>query len=247
MSDEVEEIVEQVEGETEAAQAADPAEESQNAQEKQKAEAFAKKSQDDQDRNWKEARRKMQELEKRSSEQEEIIRRLSQPAQAKEDDELEKLGRDDIITYGQVEKLIEKKAERFAQKAIQQHAASTVEERIQLKYPDFNQVVTDENIRYLNENEPELAESLKYSPDPFKQAVAVYKLLKRSGLTEGDVVGNSAPKEKEKALKNSQKPVSVNAVTKQSAIGNAHIFENGLTKELKASLLKEMRDAAKRM
>jgi hypothetical protein len=50
---------------------------------------------------------------------------------------------------------------------------------------------------------------------------------------------------KQRALANSQKPVSVNAVTKNSAIGNAHMFENGLTKELKKSLYDEMKNAMK--
>ena len=239
MSDEVEEIVEQ-----EVAQAADPAEESKNAQEMLKAEAFAKKSQDDQERNWKEARRIRQELETRVREQEEIIRRQSAPKP--EEDELSKLGDEDIITYGQHKKATGKLAKEIAAQAIKEYVASTVDERLQLKYPDFSQVVTKENIEILKENEPELAESLSYYPDPFKQGIAVYKLLKKAGVTEGEVVGNTASKEKEKAIKNSLKPVSVNAVTKQSAIGNAHMFENGLTPELKASLRKEMQDAMKR-
>ncbi len=52
-------------------------------------------------------------------------------------------------------------------------------------------------------------------------------------------------REKQKAIANSQKPVSVNAVTKSSAIGNAHMFENGLTPELKKSLWDEMERARK--
>lgn len=246
MADEVEEIVEQEETQSQVAQAADPAEESKNAEELQKAEAFAKKSQGDQDRNWKEARRKMQELEAKAREQEEIIKKLSSSPAPKEDDELDKLGDEDIVTKKQAMKLASRMAESIAQKVIKEREASTVDERLQLKYPDFAQVVTKENIDFLKENEPELAESLSYYPDPFKQGVAVYKLLKKAGVTEGEVVSKPSTQEKEKAIKNSQKPVSVNAVTKQSAIGNAHMFENGLTPELKASLLKEMREAAKR-
>lgn len=239
MPDENEESVEQ-----EVAQAAAPAEESQDAQEVQKAQAFAKKSQDDQDRNWKEARRKMQELEAKVREQDELIKRQTAPKA--EEDELSKLGDDDIITYGQHKKATAKLAKEIAAQVIKEHSAATVEERLQYKYPDFNQVVNNETIELLKQNEPELAESLSYYPDPYKQAVAAYKLLKKAGYTEGEVVGNTSIKEKERATKNSQKPVSVNAVTKQSAIGNAHMFENGLTPELKASLRKEMAEAAKR-
>lgn len=245
MSEEVEEIVETQE-ETQETQAADPAEESKRAEEVQKAEAFAKKSQDDQERNWKEARRKMQDLELKAREQEEVIRRLTAPAAPKEDDELDKLGDEDIVTKRQAIKLASKMAESIAQKVIKEREATTVDERLSLKYPDFAQVVTKENIELLKENEPELAESLSYNPDPFKQGVAAYKLLKKAAIGGTEQMSNSSMKEKDKAVKNSQKPVSVNAVTKQSAIGNAHMFENGLTPELKASLLKEMKEAAKR-
>lgn len=241
MTDENEESVEQ-----EVAQAAAPAEESNGAEELQKAEVLANKSREnDQERNWKEARRKMQELERRAKEQEELINRLSTPPQQKEDDELDKLGDEDIVTKAQARKLASKMAEEIAQRVIKQREASTVDERLMNKYSDFTQVVTKENIELLKETEPELAESLSYNPDPFKQGVAVYKLLKKAGIGEIDMAEKASSKEKEKAIKNSQKPVSVNAVTKQSAIGNAHLFENGLTKELKASLLKEMREAAK--
>jgi len=234
---------ENVSVETEESQVAAPAAESENAQEKQVA-ATEKKARDDQAYNWAETRRKMQELEKKSKEQEEVIHRLTQPKSAVIDDELDKLGDGDIVTKGQVKKLAQKMAEEIAHKVIKQRDDATVEDRLQHKYSDFNQVVTKENIENLKEIEPELAESLSHISDPYAQAVAAYKYLKKSGIGANDMAEVS--KEKEKAVKNSQKPISVNAVTKQSAIGNAHMFENGLTKELKTQLLKEMRDCAKR-
>lgn len=236
MSEEIEESVEQ-----ETAHAVAPAEESKGAEELQKAEAFAKKIGDDQDRNWKEARRKMQELERKSKEQEELISKLSRPLI--EEDEMDRLADDDIITKSQARKLAQKMATEIAEKVIRKREADTVEERLQLKYQDFDQVVTKDSIELLKETEPELAMSLAHMPDPYAQGVAAYKLLKKMGVqTEMP----KAPVEKAKAIANSQKPVSVNSVTKQSAIGNAHIFENGLTSELKASLYKEMREASKR-
>ena len=235
---------EEVSVEQEVAQADLRVDEGQSAQELQKAEALAKKS-DDQDRNWKEARRKMQELERRAKEQDELIQKLTNPQATKEDDDLDKLGDEDIVTKAQARKLASKMAEEIANRVIKQREHSTVDERLNLKYSDFSQVVTKENIELLKETEPELAESLSYNPDPYKQGVAVYKLLKKAGLDGAQVDPNLA-REKAKASKNGEKPVSVNAVTKQSAIGNAHLFENGLTKELKASLLQEMREAAKR-
>ena len=231
----VEEIP-QVDPQTEVADAA---------QETKKAEAFAKKkSDDDQDRNWKEARRVQEEQKRRIREQEELIQRLQGPKPAQNDDDLDKLGDEDIVTKGQAKKLAAKMAEEIAQRVIQQRENSTVEERLNTKFQDFNQVVTTENIELLKETEPELAMSLAHNTDPYSQGIAAYKLLKRLGIG-AEEVSKEPVREKQKAIANSQKPLSVNAVTKTSAIGNAHMFENGLTEELKKSLRKEMAQAMK--
>ena len=235
MPDETNEGVE----EQEVAQVAPPTESNDSAEEKQKAETFAKKS-DEQDRNWKETRRKMQDLERKSKEQEELIAQLKAPQRAApEVDELDKLGDEDIVTKGQAKKLAARMAEEIAQRVIYQRENATVEDRLNLKFQDFNQVVTRENIELLKETEPELARSLAHNSDLYEQGIAAYKLLKRLGIGEQEVAKEPV-REKQKALANSQKPVSVNAVTKSSAIGNAHMFENGLTKELKKSLHDEM-------
>ena len=135
-------------------------------------------------------------------------------------------------------------AEEIAQRVIQQRENATVEERLSLKFHDFHQVVSRENIELLKETEPELARSLSHNTDPYDQGIAAYKLMKRLGIgTES--VSKEPVREKQRAVANSQKPVSVNAVTKNSAIGNAHMFENGLTKELKKSLYDEMKNAMK--
>jgi hypothetical protein len=239
MPDETNEGVE----EPEVAQAVPTAESNDSAEEKQKAETFAKKS-EDQDRNWKETRRKMQELERRAKEQEELIAQLKTPPKAIQEDELDKLGDEDIVTKGQAKKLAAKMAEEIASRVIKERENATVEDRLSSKFNDFNQVVTRENIELLKETEPELAMSLAQNTDQYSQGVAAYKLLKRLGIGVEEVAKEPV-KEKQKALANSQKPLSVNAVTKSSAIGNAHMFENGLTEDLKKSLREEMARAIK--
>jgi hypothetical protein len=239
MPDETNEGVE----EQEVAQAVPTAESNDSAEEKQKAETFAKKS-EDQDRNWKETRRKMQELERKAKEQEELIAQLKSPPKAAQEDELDKLGDEDIVTKGQARKLAAKMAEEIASRVIKERENATVEDRLSSKFNDFNQVVTRENIELLKETEPELAMSLAQNTDQYSQGVAAYKLLKRLGIGVEEVAKEPV-KEKQKALANSQKPLSVNAVTKSSAIGNAHMFENGLTDELKKSLREEMARAIK--
>lgn len=239
MPDETKEVVEQDE---EVAQVVPPTESNDAAEEKLKAETFAKKS-EDQDRNWKETRRKMQELERESKEQKELIAQLRVPQKAPETDELDKLGDDDIITKGQSKRLMRKEAEEIARQIVRERENATVEDRLSMKFNDFSQVVTRENIELLKETEPELAMSLAQNTDQYSQGIAAYKLLKRLGI--GEEVAKEPVKEKQKAIANSQKPLSVNAVTKNSAIGNAHMFENGLTPELKKSLWEEMERARK--
>jgi GTP-binding protein EngB required for normal cell division len=67
-----------------------------------------------------------------------------------------------------------------------------------------------------------------------------YKTLKQYNVPPRSV---STEIEKAKAEKNASKPVSVNAAGKGSAVGQAHLFETNLTKELKEKLWKEMREA----
>ena len=235
---------ENIEGvEPEVAEVVPPTESKEGAEEKLKAESFARKS-EDQDRNWKETRRKMQELERKAKEQEELIAQLKTPARPPEVDELDKLGDEDIVTKGQARKLAAKMAEEIASRVIRERENATVEDRLNLKFQDFNQVVTKENIELLKETEPELAMSLAQNTDQYSQGIAAYKLLKRLGIGEPEMPKEPL-REKQKAIANSQKPVSVNAVTKSSAIGNAHMFENGLTPELKKSLWDEMERARK--
>ena len=191
----------------------------------------------DVDYNWAEARRKMQDLERRAQEQEELIARLSHKPASSDDDELSKLSEDDILTVAQAKKLATKMARQVAQEAIKEREAATVEERLQAKYPDYAQIVTRDNIEILKQQEPELAQSLyRLADDPHAQAIAAYKLIKKLGVKSDATPSPEIKKAKENALK----PVSVHTVTKNSAIGNAHNFENGLTPELQKALRAEM-------
>jgi hypothetical protein len=196
---------------------------------------------DDQEHNWREARRKMQELERRAEEQQELIYRLQNQNPVEEDD-LAKLADDDIVTAKQARRLAENMARQVADEAIREREASTVDERLKNRFSDFDAVVTRENIETLKSQDPELAMSLyALAHDPYAQAVAAYKLLKKQGI--GDMAKNQP--QKAKALENSRKPVSVQSVTKSSAIGEVHKFENGLTPELRKELWKEMQQAIK--
>lgn len=194
--------------------------------------------------NWKETRRQIQERDREIEQLYKELENLKKGLTPSVDDEISKLSEDDIITVGQhrksVEKISAKIAKQVAEEVIREREALTLEDRLTNKFSDFKTVVTAENIDYLKQTEPELAQSLSaMSQDPYAQGIALYKLLKKVGKVET----NSNAYEKKKASENSQKPLSVQAATKQSAIGNAHVFENGLTPDLKKKLYQEMQDA----
>lgn len=201
--------------------------------------AQEKRQRNDAEYNWVEVRRKMQEQQRQISELQELAKANKKtPEPISEED----FGiKDDDIVEGKHVKELKKELKKL-QSYIKEKEVSSIDERLIYKHPDFAEIVTRENIETLKQRKPLLAKTLGYIPDPYEQGLAAYEALKDNGI--GVEVVKS--QEKEKALKNSSKPVSVNAVTKNSAIGNAHLFENGLTSELKAQLFKEMQEASKR-
>lgn len=224
----------------ETQQAVAQAPETETVQEERPESAQDKKRRNDAEYNWAEARRKMQDLDLKNREMQDQIAKLTR-VEPPVDDEIDKMASDDIVTKAQAEKLAHKMATKIANDIIKQREAATVDERLQAKFSDFNEIVTKENIELLKQNEPELAFSLSHNPDPFAQGIAAYKLLKK--LEIGSPPVNTA--DKERATKNAQKPLSANAVTRSSALGNAHLFENGLTTDLKKQLWDEMKQAMK--
>lgn len=203
-----------------------------------------KKRRNDAEYNWAEMRKKQQELERQNQELRSYVEKSTKPPQV-EEDPLDKLSDDDIVTKAQAKKLAEKMAKQIANEVIKQREAATVDERLQLKYTDFNQIVTAENIEYLKQTEPELAESLRYHPDPYAQGIAAYKMLKRiAGSREPQ-----EPMEKKKAIENSQKPVSSQAIAKTSSLADVNQFaelDAKGRKEFLRSKYEEMQAAIKR-
>lgn len=231
MTDEETQVVEEAQ---EATQAVDQAAESENQHDERQAivpEAQSKKK--SADYNWSEARRKMAELERRTQEQQELINKL----QSQKNQE-EELSPDDLLTVAQLNK-VNAKRDQETLRELQRHK----EEILRLRYPDLDQVLSNENLEIFEQQEPELAETLTaLQGDPIKMRIAAYKMIKKT------LVKDTPPSmEKQKAESNSKKPVSVQSVGKGSAIGTISAFENGLTPELKKQLYKEMQDAIKRV
>lgn len=186
--------------------------------------------------NWAEMRR----LLKESKEEIEALRSQTAPPKVSQLEEPPDEFEDDDLVEGKHLKKLKKELKNIQSQLKESQALST-EDRIKLNFPDYYSVVSPENLKYLEKNEPELAETLIHSPNAYNQRVAAYRIIKQLKGIGADPVSS----ERKKAEENSQKPLSVNAITKQSAIGSAHMFENGLTKDVKARLWKEMEESRK--
>lgn len=120
-----------------------------------------------------------------------------------------------------------------------------VEARIRSQYPDFEKVVSKENVEILNSQFPEIAETLRNTPDMFNKAASAYTVIKNFGIHK------DTPKfeaDRAKAVTNAQKPrplASVNPTQGDSPLSKANAFANGMTDELKEQLRREMYNARK--
>ena len=163
------------------------------------------------------------------------------------DEELAKLSKDDLATIDNVDKKLmkahkgTKKEVEAVRQEIMELKAQLEEQRFRSKYPDIEEVLSPENIELLKKEDPEIASMIGNIKNTQEQASLAYKYIKRMLPPKTE-----ESSERKKAVENSKKPISVQALSKQSAIGNAHQFENGLTKELKSQLWKEMQDSMKR-
>lgn len=132
-------------------------------------------------------------------------------------------------------KNLEKQLQAYESQAKQQ----SVESRIKSQFPDFEKVVSEENIQMLNSQFPEIASSLRDTSDLYSKAVSTYNIMKRFGIHRDD----PHAQERIQALRNTQKPKPLASVSPQqgdSPLSKANAFANGLTEDLKAQLRREM-------
>src|ERR1700679_648201 len=169
-----------------------------------------------QERNWKELNRAKRELEKELRLQREMNERLLQ-MQPKiqnlpEADELDAIAESDYLQKGQNKKLVQKELNPLKKeiedlkKDLHFQKQKDLVNSLSRKYSDFNDVVTHETLALLEEQEPELAEAIASSQDPYKIGVQSYKYIKALGLSD-KVPDSRRLKEVEKQLDKNSKTV----------------------------------------
>lgn len=200
------------------------------------------------ERNFKALREKAERAER---ERDELIQKMrdietaKQKVQEEQDDDWG-ISEDDIVEGKHLRKL--KKELRNLQSQLkdneQRSYQMALEARLKIQFPDFDSVVSKENVEKLQKEYPEIAATLSSSKDLYSSAVSAYTFIKKIGISEGD----SYEREHQRVAKNSSKPRPLASVSPQSGetpLSHANAFANGLTEELKAQLWKEMQDAIK--
>lgn len=169
----------------------------------------------------------------------------STPPTQEEIDELADLAKDDWTTREATEKL----AERIAEKKYRQFREEDEKKRLEQErkrqlaelpkklvkeHPDFEAVVTKENVEYLKANKPHIAASLAATTDPYAQALAAYDAVK--AFCPSVAVQQDSDRMEQNALK----PGTLGAAKGSSPLAEAKIYERGLTADLKKKLQAEM-------
>lgn len=155
---------------------------------------------------------------------------------------------DDLVEgkhLSQVDKKI-KSLEKQLKQYEQQTTLNTIQSRLKSQYPDFDSVVSNQNIETLKAQYPELAQTLNASTDLYATAVSAYTMIKKFGIAQ-------TPEQIEDIKRinnNAAKPRPLTSISPQQGetpLSRVNAFANGLTEELKEQLRKEMFTARNNM
>lgn len=186
--------------------------------------------------NWRKMEQRIGTLESERQRLENELHKKANVTEQQAVDELASLQPDDLISYGQVDKLAEKKAREIVKEEMVAAQKAAMPEQTKAKYGDYDQVVTTENVEKLVQEDPDLEHDIKVSKNPYDRA---YKAIKQSDFYR-KMSENQANSERIKA--NSEKPISSNTVGKQGPLSQANAFATWSQEDL----LKEMTQCSRK-
>lgn len=205
----------------------------------------------DKERNFKIIREKAKRAE---GERDEALRRLQEfeNARATPVPEEDSLAIDnDSYVEGKHLKTMHKEMRRMQQEISQykqQSTVSTAELRLKSEFPDFDSIVSKDNIELLNDLYPDIANTVRNSnADIYGKAVTAYTLIKKLGIVSDD---KSFDADKRKILENAAKPKPLASIKPQkgdSPLAHSTAFTDTITEEEKKTLFKEMMESKKRV
>ena len=206
-----------------------------------------KVNEDSQERNWKAIRERQKELERDLKRKDELLESVlkmqaaSVPPKPQEVDELDSIGDDDYVPKGKSKRLVQKEMDPLKKRIDELEAQLNHQRqndqvsRLRRQYSDFDEVVNSETMALLEQQDPELAETIVELKDPYKIGLQTYKYVKAMNL-QAKVPDSRRSKEIDQKLEK-------NAKTVQSPLANekrpmAQAFR--LTDDLKSKLQEEM-------
>ena len=169
----------------------------------------------DAEHNWKQANEVLRLQKQRIEELEARMSQMAKPPEP-EKDEFDSLDPEEYLTVSaarkMAERLAEKKAEgaakKYVQEFVQQQTIQNDESRMRSKYEDYDYVIENFALPQIK-NDPALAHKVQSSKNP---AEIAYKLGKLSESYEESNMKQPTSPRAEKILKNSNRPLSGNAV-----------------------------------
>lgn len=165
-----------------------------------------------------------------------------------EDDSMD-VGADDLVEGKHLKQVSQQMRQMQQQLASyqQQSIINAAEMRLKAEFPDFDRVVSKENIETLRLLEPELAAVLDESTNLYPKAVSAYKFIKQLGIHEQSEL---FAKDRGLAQKNAAKPKPVASISPQKgqgALSKANEFVDGpLTEEFMRKMYEEARQFSRR-
>lgn len=203
----------------------------------------------EQDRNWRELRRKKTEYEQKIQMQDELIQQLIANRQQaidtpvpkqEEPDEFANLAPDEYLDYGTTRKLLEREAKEIARKEYQrlrqEEESSRFRERLKSEFSDFDDVVNPETLKVFDKEHPELAKDIADLKDNYKMGKHAYYLMKSMYGTPQKK--DQKQREVEEKLEKSQKSVQSPQAYDKRPMAKAFSIAN-MSKEEKKSLWEE--------
>lgn len=209
--------------------------------------AIEKEIDNSQDRNWRQFRERQKELERDLRKKDEMLENLLKMQannvhqKPQEVDELDSIGDDDFVPKGKSKRLVQKEMDPLKKRIddleaqLNHHRQNDQINRLRRQYSDFDEVVNPETMALLEQQDPELAETIVELKDPYRIGIQTYKYIKAMNL-QAKVPDSRRSKEIDQKLEK-------NAKTVQSPLANdkrpmAQAFK--LTENEKSKLQEEM-------
>ena len=201
---------------------------------------------DSKEYNFSRLREQKEQLERQNQELRNAVEGINQSLKAKEEPEAEEpdvlasLAKDDIITVEQAQAVAQRTAQKAVKEALAAQEKQSLPERTRQKLPDFDEVLTESNIKEFEKTNPVLAAACSNANNPWQ---AAYEAIKMSPGYQNRNIKKQMEKDSKKIDENISKPVSSNSLGKSGALANATAYG-----ELsKGELYSEMMSAARQV